>query len=259
MVTIDDSGNVYIPASGDLQVSGIRSLSGPSCLNFIGNDVVVIGDITVGGGTGVGALIIQGDVSGQSSFIAPTTGSVLSYVLPCAAGAASTVLTNDGSGNLSWALPGGGGSTFGNITVGVVTDNTISTTTGNLVLASATNVIDATTAAIDAASLTVDSRATIDTSTLTTTATTTVQLMTTTRNAMSGLINIIQGANVHCLNYTALKVDATTAMLTTYGEMYNTSSLASFTADVSGGSIRLRVTPTSATSTVFNVVRTSLD
>jgi hypothetical protein len=85
-----------------------------------------------------------------------------------------------------------------------------------------------------------------------------VALNTTTRNAMTGLVNIIQGSDVHCVNYTALRVDATTALLTTYGEMYNTSSLASFTADVSGGALRLLITPASATSTVFSVVRTSL-
>jgi hypothetical protein len=111
---------------------------------------------------------------------------------------------------------------------------------------------------INADFISVDNRATLDSSTLTTTSTATVSLTTTTRNAMTGLINIIQGANVHCLNYTVLRVDATTAMLTTYAEMYNTSSLATFTADVSAGSLRLRVTPTSATSTVFSVVRTSL-
>jgi hypothetical protein len=84
-------------------------------------------DLSVGGG-----LTLSGATSGSSTFTAPATGSVLSYVLPGTAGAADSVLTNDGSGNLTWALPGGGGSTFGNITVGVVTDNTISTTTGDL-------------------------------------------------------------------------------------------------------------------------------
>jgi hypothetical protein len=111
---------------------------------------------------------------------------------------------------------------------------------------------------INAEFISVDNQATLDSSTLTTTSTATVSLNTTTRNAMTGLINIIQGADVHCLNYTVLRVDATTAMLTTYAEMYNTSALATFTADVSAGSLRLRVTPTSATSTVFSVVRTSL-
>ena len=85
------------------------------------------GDLTLDGG-----IRVLGSTSGSSIFEAPATGSVLSYVLPGTAGAASTVLTNDGSGNLTWALPGGGGSTFGNITVAVVNDNTISTTTGDL-------------------------------------------------------------------------------------------------------------------------------
>lgn len=111
---------------------------------------------------------------------------------------------------------------------------------------------------LDIGSISIDQQASIDTNTLTTTSTSTVTLMTTTRNAMTGLVNIIQGANVHCLNFTALRVDATTALLTTYAEMYNTTSLANFTADVSSGSLRLRITPTSATSTVFSVVRTSL-
>ena len=104
----------------------------------------------------------------------------------------------------------------------------------------------------------VDNQAALDSSTLTTTSTATVALNITARNAMTGLINIIQGANVHCLNYTALRIDSTTAMLTTYAEMYNTSALANFTADVSSGNLRLLITPTSATSTVFSVVRTSL-
>jgi hypothetical protein len=111
----------------------------------------------------------------------------------------------------------------------------------------------------DATRIDIDGQATIDTATLTTTSTATVALTTTaTRNAMSGLINIIQGTNVHCLNFTALRVDATTALLTTYGEMYNNISLGSFTADVNAGSLRLLVTPSSATSTVFSAVRTSL-
>jgi hypothetical protein len=105
----------------------------------------------------------------------------------------------------------------------------------------------------------VDNQAALDSSTLTTTSTgTPLELNVTARNAMTGLINIIQGTNVHCLNYTALRIDATTAMLTTYAEMYNNISLGSFTADVSGGNLRLLVNPTSATSTVFSVVRTSL-
>jgi len=86
-------------------------------------------------------LTIAGETSGSSSFNNSATGTDLAYTLPTAQGASATVLTNDGTGVLSWALPGGGGSTFGNVTVGVATDNTISTTTGDLVLDSATNLV----------------------------------------------------------------------------------------------------------------------
>lgn len=211
------------------------------------NDIIVGTEIQINGAT-----------SGSTSLIQVDGSANVNYYLPTAQGAANTVLTNDGGGNLSWALPGGGGSTFGNITVGVATDNTISTTTGDLVLASATNVLNASTLGADFEYISVDGQASLDSSTLTTTSTATVALNLTARNAMTGLVNIIQGTNVHCLNYTALRTGATTALLTTYGEMYNTTSLASFTADVSGGNLRLLVTPTSATSTVFSVVRTSL-
>ena len=104
----------------------------------------------------------------------------------------------------------------------------------------------------------VDGQAALDTSLLTTTSTATQILNITARNAMTGLINIIQGANVHCVNFTMLKTSASTAMLTTFAEMYNNISLASFSADVSGGNLRLLVTPSSATSTTFSVVRTAL-
>ena len=104
----------------------------------------------------------------------------------------------------------------------------------------------------------VDGQASLDSSQLTTTSTATGVLNVTARNAMTGLVNVIQGANVHCVNFTVLRIDATTALLTTYAEMYNNISLGSFSADVSGGNLRLLVNPTSATSTLFSVVRTAL-
>jgi hypothetical protein len=137
------------------------------------------------------------------------------------------------------------------------TDRWTTTTDGSTYLNIPNQNLD-TTDSVTFSNVVIDSQATIDSSTLTTTSTATVALNATARNAMTGLVNIVQGANVHCVNYTALRIDATTAMLTTFGEMYNTSALANFTADVSGGNIRLLVTPTSATSTVFSAVRTSL-
>jgi hypothetical protein len=107
------------------------------------SDLVTLGSLT--GGTldpNFESMTISGSISGSSTFTAPSTGSNLSYVLPGTAGAVYTVLTNDGAGNLTWALPGGGGSTFGNITIAVDTDNTISTTSGNLILTGITGDLE---------------------------------------------------------------------------------------------------------------------
>ncbi len=285
-----------------------------------------------------GGFTLNGATSGSSTFSQTPTGSAISYLLPTAQGASSTVLTNDGSGNLSWALPGGGGSTFGNITIAVDTDNTISTTTGDLVvtsatgivemgaivnitgdyininsdntytnaavrfggsaeivytvatdnfeitkpignitiaqatdntiststgdlvLASATNVIDATTAIINADGYTIDSRGTIDSSTLTTTSTATVTLNNTTRNGLKCLISVVDNVTSARHIVEALLLEqGTTAYITTYAEMYSSAALATFSAVISAGNLTLQATPASANSTTFTVIRTSIN
>lgn len=52
-------------------------------------------------------LQIPGSTSGSIDIAAPATPTPHQLTLPAAQGAASTVLTNDGSGNLSWAPAGG--------------------------------------------------------------------------------------------------------------------------------------------------------
>ena len=109
-------------------------------------------DSTPGGGTGQltvdtasltythtdGALVPG--VTGTWSFNPDGTTNFPSYKFPYADGTVNQVLTTDGAGNVTWALPGGGGSTFGNVSIGVDTDQTISTTSGNLVLQTAAGV-----------------------------------------------------------------------------------------------------------------------
>ena len=107
-------------------------------------------------------------------------------------------------------------------------------------------------------SISIDAISSIDTATLTTTSISTVSLVTSTRLAFDALVTVVQGADTHVVKATVLRNGAS-AMVTTYGEMYNNVSLASFSADVSGGAIRLLVTPASVSSTVFNAVRTSLN
>lgn len=107
---------------------------------------LAVGDTaaTVDGTTGNivtnGSLQLTGSTSGSTVIQQPAAASVLTYTLPSVTGVASSVLTNNGTGILSWDLPGGGGSTFGNVTVGIDTDQTISTTSGNLILQTAAGI-----------------------------------------------------------------------------------------------------------------------
>jgi len=212
---------------GDLQIDGDLTVTGndiksstATAITLSGADVTILGDLTVSGTT---TTIDTANLLVEDKNI--TIGNVASPTDTTAAGGGITLL----------------GATNKTITWNNATDGW------------------EFNQAITATSFTVDSRASIDSSTLTTTSTATVTLINTGRTAMSVMITAVQGANVHCVNATVLKTGASTAMLTIYGEMYNTSSLVSFTADVSGGITRLLITPTSATSTVFNAVRTSLD
>jgi len=309
--------------------------------------------ITTGSGTyqtGKASVYIQEDAgypdgsagivvnSNQWSFRSDGATQFPNYMFPAADGAVNEVLTTDGAGNVFWALPGGGGSTFGNITIAVdtdntistttgdlvvtsatgiiemgaivdvtgdyininsdntyanaavrfgnsaeivytvatdnfeitkpvgnitiaqATDNTISTTTGNLVLASATNVIDATSAAIDANSYTIDGKGTIDSQTTTTTSTATVTLNTTTRAGLKCLISVVDNVTSERHIVEALLLEqGSTAYITTYTEIYSSAALATFSADISAGNLRLQATPASANSTTFTVIRTSID
>jgi hypothetical protein len=180
------------------------------------------------------------------------------YTLPAADGTANQVLTTDGSGNVSWALPGGGGSTFGNITIAVDTDNTISTTTGDLTLTSATGTVDVTGDLIATGSVTADSFiaggvTVYDGSGPFTTSTTAANQVASTTSAtgyrsLKYIYQITSGTEYQVVEIMIIH-DGTTAYLNTYGDVRTGANLSTFDADISGGLIRLLVTPTNAVTT----------
>jgi hypothetical protein len=114
---------------------------------------------------------------------------------------------------------------------------------------------------VNANSVTIDdTRAKIDTGNSATWATgTTITLTTTDKNLEKAMFYIEDNTTgaVHALEALVLRNGAT-AMLTTYGEMYSGSALASFTADISGGALRIRGTNLSANTLTVSIVATSL-
>lgn len=92
-----------------------------------------------------------------------------------------------------------------------------------------------------------------DTATVTTTATTQVALATfsaTTYDSAEVVIKAKQGTSVHITKLLIVS-DGTTASSTEFGTVLTGSSLFTTDVDVSSGSVRVLITPASATSTVF--------
>jgi len=92
----------------------------------------------------------------------------------------------------------------------------------------------------------------------TTTSTAAFTLASTTKDAMKVFVNISRGSERHACEIMVMWSSATTAQIAVYGELF-TTSLATFDADVSSGTLRLKATPASATSTTFSFIRDSLN
>ena len=249
-MSLSSAGNLTVDGNldigGDLTVSGneIKSSTGATALTLTGSDVGVAGDLTIFGNT------IKDSTSQNCIELNNANVSIYGQL---------TVVGNvirSSSAASAIELSGADVDVRGDLTV---TGNDIKSSSGTTAITlSGANVTvpGSITATTEYVTGTLSTRLV---ATATTTSTSQFTLTSTAgRNVMKCVINIVQGANVHCCEAIVLRVDATTATVAVYGEMFNTVKLADFDADVSSGTLRLRVTPTSATSTIFTVLRDSL-
>ena len=109
-------------------------------------------------------------------------------------------------------------------------------------------------------SVIIDGVITLNTATTTTTSLTPTNISSTTRTAQKVVITVKDNVTgeIHTLEALAF-MKGTTAYLTTYAEMYSNLALATFTADVDAGTVRILATPASTNSTTFKVARISVD
>ena len=68
-------------------------------------------------------------------------------------------------------------------------------------------------------------------------------------------VQVTRGTQYHMTTINVIH-DGTNAFLSEYGTIRTGEILATFDADISGGNLRLRVTPTSTASTVFKLSKT---
>ena len=99
---------------------------------------------------------------------------------------------------------------------------------------------------------------TLSSDTLTTTATsadTVASVSATVNRSATFQVQVTRGTEYHVTTINVVH-DGTNAFLSEYGTIRTGSILATFDADISGGNLRLRVTPTSTASTVFKLSKT---
>ena len=117
-----------------------------------------------------------------------------------------------------------------------------------------------TTSAVTFGSVSVDGVAVADTATLTTTATTADQVVDSfsaaTYRTAKYLVSITSGADYQAMEVLVVH-NGTTAQQTTYADIQTNTNLATFSVDISGGSVRLLTTPVNAV-TVYKVTRTAI-
>ena len=99
---------------------------------------------------------------------------------------------------------------------------------------------------------------TLSSDTLTTTATsadTVASVSATVNRSATFQVQVTRGTEYHVTTINVVH-DGTNAFLSEYGTIRTGSILATFDSDISGGNLRLRVTPTSTASTVFKLSKT---
>jgi hypothetical protein len=219
---------------------------------------------SVNGGTGVTVTPTTGNVVVSIGQAVATTSNVtfanvtatgnLSnnyFTLVNSAGTNGQILTTNGAGVTSWTTLSSVGVT--SIT-GTANQVIASSSTGAITLSTPQDI--GTTSNVTFGQVTIDSAATINTQTTTTTSTAITTISATSRKTQKVVISITDNVSgdIHVLEALAFQ-HSTVGYLTTYAEIYSNAALATFTADVSGGEIRIRATPASANSTTFTVAR----
>ena len=205
------------------------------------------------GGGGAGFIKDLDDVTFDQT---TGTNKLLIYDGDGWVGIASTALLGDiseASGDLNVAgnITGTAATFTGNVTIGGTITYDDVTFLDSIGVATARSGLD-----VGAGSITpiISIQASTDTTTTTSASTIDTFVAATFRSAQYQ-IQITQGSNYHVTTLNVLH-DGTDVFLNEFGTIRTGASLASFDADINSGSVRVRATPTTDSSTVFKLTKT---
>ena len=205
------------------------------------------------GGGGAGFIKDLDDVTFDQT---TGTNKLLIYDGDGWVGIASTALLGDiseasGDFNVAGNITGTAATFTGNVTIGGTITYDDVTFLDSIGVATARSGLD-----VGAGSITpiISIQASTDTTT-TTSASTIDSFVAATFRSAQYQIQITQGSNYHVTTLNVLH-DGTDVFLNEFGTIRTGASLASFDADINSGSVRVRATPTTDSSTVFKLTKT---
>jgi hypothetical protein len=272
---VKDAGN-FVVNDGTLRIS--KAGGGTTLTND--NDALILGVLTanvvvVQNPTGTGLTVISDSLFSGNVAVSKNVSIANTLTVGTNANVAGILNVStrlDVSGNtLLFSNAYVGQNTTLNGTLTVAGNTTLSsnltvsrnaTITGNLLVSTDETVSGNLTVgqALIVSNLVIGTVSNYAASSLTTTATTQVNLdsfVKTTYRTAKYIVQAFSSTTVHS-SEVLLTHDGTTAYMTEYATLRNGASLYTLAADINVNDVRLRVTPASATSTVFRLAKTAL-
>lgn len=225
-------------------------------LNSTASTTTTSGALTVAGGVGIaGAVYTGGALSVNANFVVNTSGAVTAGSWTGAAIGTTyggTGLSSLGSANQVLGVVNGGGS---------LEYKTVSAGSGISVTHSANSISIAASSTPSYTTVSLGSDYDLLSANLTTTATSQTAITlgsTSTYRTFKVVIQSVQGSNYYTIE-SLLIHDGTTVYQVQLNEIaVGTAALTNVDADISGGNVRLLITPASASSTVTRVAITAV-
>ena len=227
------NGTSWVTTTGSGSVTSVDIGTGSTGLTATGGPISTSGTITLGG-----TLAITNGGTGQT-----TASGAINALVPSQTGNTGKVLKTDGSA-VSW-------TTSVSSLAGTANQITVSGSTGDVTLSLPSSVTISGT--LSGAAVSVASVGEFAGASLVTSTTTANQIVDTaavaTYRALKYNVTVTSGS-AYQFTEIYLMHDGTTAYINQVATMRSGSNLATFDADISGGNLRLLVTPVNAATTV---------